>query len=56
MRFQSEVVYMASETSNVDTATPPDKTDGNAVFVGRKGAMDYVVAIMALFNRGADEV
>ena len=47
---------MASETSNADTATPPDKTDGNAVFVGRKGVMDHVMAIMALFNRGADEV
>jgi DNA-binding protein len=47
---------MASETSNVDTATPPDKTDDNAVFVGRNGVMDRVMAIMPRFNMGADEV
>ncbi len=47
---------MASETSNVDTATPPDKTDDNAVFVGRNGVMDHVMAIMPRFNKGEDEV
>jgi len=47
---------MVPETSNADTATPPDKTDGNAVFVGRNGVMDHVMAVMARFNKGADEV
>ena len=47
---------MASETSDVGTVIPPDKTDDNVVFVGRKGVMDYVMAIMALFNKGAGDV
>ncbi len=47
---------MASETGGVGTVIQPDRTDDNVVFVGRKGVMDYVMAIMALFNKGADDV
>ena len=49
---------MAPETSNADTATAtlPDKTDDNMVFVGRNGVMDYVMAILARFNKGATDI
>ena len=47
---------MAPETINVDTAALPDKTDDNAAFVGRKGVMDYVMAIMTPFNKGATDI
>ncbi len=55
MQFQSEVVYMATKTSNVDTATPPDKTDDNTIFVGMEGVMDYI-AIITPLNKGATDI
>ena len=56
MQFQSEVVYMATKTSNVDTATPPDKTDDNTIFVGMKGVMDYIIVIITPLNKGATNI
>ncbi|MEA1907641.1 MAG: hypothetical protein U9N43_01215 [Euryarchaeota archaeon] len=46
---------MMPETSSADTVTLPDKTDDNAVF-GRKGVMDYVMAIRMPFNKGATDI
>lgn len=47
---------MTSETSDVDTANQTDESDDNSVFVGKKSVMDYVMAIMAQFNKGTDDV
>ena len=47
---------MAPETSNADTATLPDKTDDNAVFVGRKGVMDYIISTITPLNKGATDI
>jgi len=32
------------------------KIDNNIVFVGKKGPMSYVLAVITQFNRGANEV
>lgn len=55
---------MVPETSDVDTdvdavADAKSQTNGandNAVFVGNKSVMDYVMAIMAQFNKGTNDV
>ncbi|MEA1943874.1 MAG: DNA-binding protein Alba [Euryarchaeota archaeon] len=47
---------MTPETSDVDTATRTNESDDNSVFVGKKSVMDYVMAIMAQFNKGTDDV
>jgi DNA-binding protein len=35
---------------------PPRKTDENAILIGRKPVMNYVVACLTCFNTGAKEV
>ncbi len=47
---------MAPETSNVNIAAPPDETDGNTVFVGMKGVMDYIIAITTLLSKGVTDI
>ena len=47
---------MAPETSNADTATLPDKTDDNTIFVGIEGVIDYVMVIITPFNKGATDI
>ncbi len=32
------------------------RADGNTVFIGKKGTMGYVLAVVTQFNNGADEV
>jgi DNA-binding protein len=40
----------------VKTAEKPVKTSDNAVLIGRKPVMNYVVACMTFFNSGAKKV
>ena len=47
---------MTSETSDLDTTPPIGGSDDNVVFVGKKGVMDYVMAIMAQFSKGTSDV
>ncbi|MBI5223056.1 DNA-binding protein Alba [Candidatus Micrarchaeota archaeon] len=35
---------------------PPARADGNTVFIGKKGTMGYVLALVTQFNNGAPEV
>ncbi|MEM3422400.1 MAG: DNA-binding protein Alba [Candidatus Bilamarchaeaceae archaeon] len=41
--------------ANEQKTTAPQKTD-NVIFVGKKGAMGYVLAVVTQFNNGAKEV
>ena len=49
-----------AETAPVETApteVPAERArDDNVVFVGKKGAMGYVLAVVTQFNNGATEV
>jgi len=47
---------MTPETSDADTASPLGGSDDNVVFVGKKGVMDYAMAIMAQFSKGTSDV
>ncbi|MEA1869977.1 MAG: DNA-binding protein Alba [Euryarchaeota archaeon] len=47
---------MTPETSDADTTPPIGGSDDNVVFVGKKGVMDYVMAIMAQFSKGTSDV
>ncbi len=47
---------MTPETSDADTTPPIGGSDANVVFVGKKGVMDYVLAIMAQFSKGTSDV
>ena len=39
-----------------NTVKPEAKKDDNTIFVGKKGVMSYVLAIVTQFNNGASEV
>ena len=47
---------MTPETSDADTAPTLGGSDGNVVFLGKKGVMDYAMAIMAQFSKGTSDV
>ncbi|MEA3281716.1 MAG: DNA-binding protein Alba [Euryarchaeota archaeon] len=47
---------MTPETSDAGTTPPVSGPDNNVVFVGKKGVMDYVMAIMAQFSKGTSDV
>jgi DNA-binding protein len=44
------------ETMDTQSEEMPKKMDGNIVFVGKKGTMGYVLAVVTQFNNGAPEV
>ncbi len=44
-----------AETQEQKTVATPQKSD-NVVFVGKKGAMGYVLAVVTQFNNNAKEV
>ena len=46
---------MAEETAEKTEATT-EKRDENTVFVGKKGVMGYVLAVVTQFNNGVDSV
>lgn len=41
--------------SNEETMVPK-KMDGNTIFIGKKGTMGYVLAVVTQFNNGTPEV
>jgi archaea-specific DNA-binding protein len=49
---------MAKETKEMETKKEKKetKTEGNYVFVGKKGVMAYVLAVVTQFGEGAKEV
>lgn len=47
---------MTPETSDAGTTPHISGSDDNVVFVGKKGVMDYVMAIMAQFSKGTSDV
>jgi archaea-specific DNA-binding protein len=46
---------MAEETAE-KTEAATEKKDENTVFVGKKGVMGYVLAVVTQFNNGGDSV
>lgn len=44
------------ESPAADVPRPTRMRDDNTVFVGKKGTMGYVLAVVTQFNNGADEV
>ena len=44
------------ETPAADVPRPTRMRDDNTVFVGKKGTMGYVLAVVTQFNNGAEEV
>jgi DNA-binding protein len=40
----------------METAKAPPRRDDNTVYVGKKGTMGYVLAVVTQFNNGASEV
>ena len=48
---------MESETkSETKSETRSERRDDNIVYIGRKSAMGYVLAVVTQFNNGANEV
>lgn len=46
-----------SETEAVtEVRSPQARNDGNTVYIGKKGTMGYVLAVVTQFNNGANEV
>ncbi|MFH1786010.1 MAG: DNA-binding protein Alba [Candidatus Micrarchaeota archaeon] len=41
---------------NVETEQPVKRRDDNTVYVGKKGTMGYVLAVVTQFNNGATDV
>lgn len=39
-----------------DIPEPHNRTDDNSIYIGKKDAMGYVLAVVTQFNRGAAEV
>ncbi len=44
------------ESMDDQSEEPVKKMDGNIVFVGKKGTMGYVLAVVTQFNNGAPDV
>lgn len=45
-----------AEEKPVEGHKMPAKRDDNTVFIGKKGTMGYVLAVVTQFNNGAEEV
>ena len=53
---KEEVTEVKEAPVAVETPAPKGGRDDNIVFVGKKGAMGYVLAVVTQFNNGAKEV
>jgi len=45
-----------TEIPESEVPVAPARKDGNTVYVGKKGTMGYVLAVVTQFNNGAEEV
>lgn len=52
MEMESEIPQERQETVDAE----PVRRDGNTIYVGKKPAMAYVLAVVTQFNQGAAEV
>ena len=51
-----EVMAIKETEVLLETKTPTPRVDGNFVYVGKKGAMAYVLAVVTQFGMGAKDV
>jgi DNA-binding protein len=45
-----------NDMENDEETIVPKKMDGNTIFIGKKGTMGYVLAVVTQFNNGTPEV
>lgn len=45
-----------NDMENNEEPMEPRKMDGNTIFIGKKGTMGYVLAVVTQFNNGTPEV
>jgi DNA-binding protein len=45
-----------NDMENDEETMVPKKMDGNTIFIGKKGTMGYVLAVVTQFNNGTPEV